>query len=56
MRIVAAIFLTAAAVTAFPASAVASPQWCQAEVCTDPVGHFTKPVKPVIDEVLQPQG
>jgi hypothetical protein len=51
MRTVATMFITAAAF-AFPASALADgPEWCQAEPCTDPVGHFTKPVKPVVDAV-----
>ena len=49
MRILAATFLVTAA-AAFPASAGASgPDICQAEPCTDPVGHFTKPVQPVLD-------
>jgi hypothetical protein len=49
MRTFAVIFTAAAAISAFPAGAAASPQWCQAEVCTDPVGHFTKPAQPVFD-------
>jgi hypothetical protein len=51
MRTLAAIFLAAAA-TAFPATALAGPgpfDTCQAEPCTDPVGHFTKPAQPIID-------
>ena len=54
MRTLAVIFVTAAAV-AFPASALAWPpgfDTCQAEPCTDPVGHFTKPVKPILDSIV----
>ena len=53
-RFVAAIFVAAAA-AAFPASALAWPpgfDTCQAEPCTDPVGHFTKPVKPILDAIV----
>ena len=54
MRILAVIFATAAA-AAFPASALAWPpgmDTCQAEPCTDPVGHFTKPVQPILDSIV----
>ena len=57
MRTLAVLFVTAAALAA-PAASVASatePQWCQAEVCTDPVGHFTKPVQPIIGDLLEPR-
>ena len=62
MRKLAALFVSAAALSIFPAAAVAGPDgpeihpWdtCQAEPCTDPVGHFTKPLGPIID--LEPVG
>jgi hypothetical protein len=50
MRTFAVVFAAAVAVSAFPAAALASPDTCQAEPCTDPIGHFTKPLAPIIGE------
>lgn len=54
MRTTVALFLSAAALTLFPTSALAGPEICQAEPCTDPIGHLTKPLGPIID--LEPTG